>query len=402
MLESIITFINNFFVDRLDAGASMLLVLGGTGSGKTVALTTAFNTLVNGVKVNSGTPRLAINVNSNSEDYRKTFELLTNAYREMQINGRLPVGTSENLMYTFRLELNGRGISKMRYLDYRGGIRSDQDPDPDELEVYQSALTNATMVAFVIPGDILRTFDSLSELSKNSVEYQIQVLKVNREMNQIKTQLFQLDDRNPKAPILFYVTKADYISNENRIPYLLEQLLSDYMLMHGDRQILGCYSTLGKAIKIDDHFRIHEGMAPEGFEIPILLAVGHHLRQIGAQSEKNDKKSMLEEINKLESERSVLKQRENRLESNLNARFIKLFAPEKKELAELREQISEKDKKLRELQEKCNGIRSAYSTEAQGVLTYLLEKCNNKIIYWNSPRKKQGVAEFFDDTAAMV
>lgn len=402
MLESIMTFLNNLCVDHLGAGASMLLVLGGTGSGKTVALTTAFNTLVNGVKVNSGTPCLSINAKSNSEEYRKTYALLTNAYREMQINGRLPVGTSENLMYTFRLELNGKGISKMQYLDYRGGIRSDADPDPDELRTYQNALENATMVAFVIPGDILQIYDDLFGMSKKSVEYQIRAIKINREMNQIKAQMLQLDEMNPNIPVLFYVTKADYITYEKRISFLLEHLLSKYQLMKGQRQILGCYSTLGKKIIIDDQFIIHEGMAPEGFEIPILLAAGHHLKQIGAQSEKNEKKPLEDEISKLESEQKSLRYRENQLQLKLNARFIKLFAPEKKELEELREKISEKDRKLQEMREKRISIKNIYSTEAEGVLTYLFEKCNDKVFYWNSKRMKEGVVDFFHDTAAMV
>lgn len=402
MLELAWKFINNFFVDYLGAGASMLLVLGGTGSGKTVALTTAFNTLANGVNGDSGTPRLTINVKSSLEEYRKTVQRLTNAYREMETNGMLPVGTSENLMYTFRLELNGKGISKMRYLDYRGGIRSDRDPEPEELETYRKAQENATMVAFIIPGDLLLIYGNLCKIPEDSVEYQIQGMKVSREMNQIKSQFLQINDRNPEAPILFYVTKADYISDESHIPQLLEKLLSDYRLLQGKRQILGCYSTLGKKIKINDHFHIQEGMAPEGFEIPILLAAGHQLKRSGARSEKNQKKDLLEEKNKLISERSSLKQKERQMETKLNARFIKLFAPEKGELEELRKQISEKDKKIQELDKKIQGITVIYTAEAQGVLTYLLEKYNNNIFYWNSKRKKEGVAEFFKDTAAMV
>lgn len=385
-----------------------LCVLGKTGSGKSIFAATGYACLREGICIGQKSPRISLNPNY----HQLTDRQLTSAYKHISVAKKLPDGTSENSLYKFQLTLDDQNICKMQYLDYRGGIRNDKNPEPDEWAQFQEIQSQASMITFVLPADLLQKFENLDHSSPDSLEHQCNSSEIDGEINQIRTQLLYLDECNSKAPLLFYVTKSDLLENIYSLRFTLERLLRSYHILTTARPVLACFSTLGQNIQINEYSQILSGLAPEGFEVPILLTAVYVLQQIGAKSEIQLRNAEYKSIAELKATAAALNEEEKQLMKSIEAivssntlSFMisgKAFYSRIVSLKSVRKKQQETEQMIQKKQCKLGEIRSHCTTEAEAVLTYLAETHNERIFYLNSPYKRQGVIGFFEDTKDIV
>ncbi len=399
VLERLSRFLNNFFIDVLEENAAFLLAMGGPGSGKTVAVSSAFVTLANGVQAAPEGPCLRVNAETVNSAYTQTAQTLTDVYNGMASEGTLPVGTSENQVYRFRLEKNGAGICKICYLDYRGGLRTDSEPSREEVQGFQDVLKRAAVLAFVIPGDLLQEFSELkrgphSGMDRGNLARNIEICK---EVNHIRTQMEAANLQNPGAPVLFYVTKADRIRDRKAFPALLERFLQEWDLPGARRMTLGCCSTLGDSICIDQNHRIQEGFRPKGFELPMLLAAAWQLDKLATEWAAQEAREAREAIAPMEQERGAAVARRAELEGQIRTKLLRVFGAERKELTEVKEKI---DRLTRQIDERRT--QSAQSRERNpkrrhvlDILDYIEKTYPDTVLYWDEAGKRRPLRRFF-------
>lgn len=399
LLDQLARLVNNVLIDRVEDNTAGLLVMGGPETGKTVSVITAFTMLARGVSPPSGGPCLRFNVDTWNSAYVRTAHALTEAYRAMATDGVLPVGTTENHVYEFRLEKNNMGICRLTYLDYRGGIRSDTDPSAEEVTAFQNVLKQATMLAFVLPGDILRDSDDLGDIpfSAMTSENRTRYVHISREVNHIKTQMAYADEVNPDAALLFYITKADYLPDPKSVPDILDRFLRRWGILRSGRAVLGCASTLGEEINIDGNHVILNGLQPKGFELPMLLAAMQRLNLLAHRWEISESRPINESIEELNKQLAAEKARKVQLEGQIRTKVIQFFGGERKALTEskekiqnLTEQLADKDKEKAEI-----AARNPRRKHVRDIQAYIQETYPDEILYLDSTHKKHPLQMIF-------
>lgn len=399
MLEQLVRFVNNVLIDRVEDNTAGLLVMGGPETGKTVSVITAFTMLTRGVSPPSGGPCLRFNADTWNSAYVRTAHALTEAYMAMDTDGVLPVGTTENHTYEFRLEKNNMGICKLTYLDYRGGIRSDTDPSEEEVAAFQSVLKQATMLAFILPGDVLRDFEDLGGIpfSAMTSENRARYVRINREVSHIRTQMVYADEVNPDAALLFYITKADYLPNPRSVPDILDRFLRTWGILGSGRAVLGCASTLGEEINIDGNHMILDGLHPRGFELPMLLAAMQRLSLLAHRWEVSESRSINESIEELNKQLTAEKAHKVQLEAQMRTKVLQFFGGERKDLTESNEKIQNLKKMLADKDKQKAKIadRSSRRKHVRDILTYIQETYQDEVLYLDSTHKKQPLHMIF-------
>lgn len=387
-----------------------LLSTGGVGSGKTVAICSSFThmTLEGGVTAVTSSGR-TINcelVATNGCDVDHFHE----TYFAMMSHKPFPNGNTENRTYELIFKLNGEIVCSIYYMDYPGGLtRKNVDNITREAEEeFNQMLVNSGILIYIIPGDILEAFISLRGKGKDNYSDMTDTerknyLKINQEMNQIKTLMERADSLGSNAPVLFYVTKSDIIAYKKDIIPGLKNLIEQWKLQPKDRKVLGCHSTLGKNISINeghpDGHIMEDGFEPTGFEIPLMLTVGYRLSTAG-------KKWAIDQITAIEAELEAdgqkkdeaieKKARKSAGFSGAKNKLLKFLGrttaidTQEEIIAEIEKRMADSKKRLSEVDN-----HNANKRHSADILAYLDTKFPKEILYLDENGQPQPLSEFF-------
>lgn len=379
------------------------LFIGGSSSGKTVATCNMQHMLTRkgGVKVRCGNEDVHFYLTSkNSPEIQKFREMY-----DAMLDGSLPVGSLETDQYSFVLSRENQGICRIEMIDYRGALRDDDDALDEEKEAFTSMIQRAAMLVYILPGDILEMHRQMrrmeAEKDTSSKQYRAMENRVDEEVGHIRTTMQALQEGDLKRadhpPLLLYVTKSDKLARDADVMEELNAFIVEQNLFFPDTKTLGCQSTLGTNIQIDESTNPHQitgGLEPEGFEIPILLSTAHICSQSG--------KAWLEaELKRLQAE--LDEATEDQLDAagkKVHFAFIRKKAVEnrKKLIAELGDRIKTLRSSIADLESKDH--RRKYASE---ILAYIKNGNikNNKdgsfpTLYLDENKTRQDIQNLFD------
>lgn len=371
------------------------LFIGGSSSGKTVATCNMQHMLTRkgGVKARCGNEDVHFYLSSTRSPEIQKFRKMYDA----MLDNSLPVGNIETEQYSFKLTRENQGICQIEMIDYRGALRDDPKPLPEEKAAFTSMIQRATMLVYIVPGDILEMHRQMrrleTEKDTSSKQYRILENRVDEEAGHIRSTMQGLQEGDLKRadhpPLLLYVTKSDKLPKDVDVMEELNAFIVEQNLFFPDTKILGCQSTLGKDIQIDESPNPHQitgGLEPEGFEIPILLATAHICSQSG-------KTWLEEELKRLHADLDDV------TEEQMEARSKKVrFAFFRKQAVEDRQElIKELGNRINTLRDdidnaKNKNIRQKYARE---ILAYIKDG-KFPTLYLDENRNRRDIQELFD------
>lgn len=353
-----------------------ILATGGSGSGKTVAACNTFFKMAMDGGVTLGDDirfDLIASGNSAGGDIHDFAE----KYRDM-IKGTLPVGSTDDHIYDFAFRRNGEKLCQIRWMDYRGSLRT-TDYDDGDWEHFFEMLERATLLIYIISGELINDFISIKDGSLTGEKMALKKIDISEEVSHINTLMEktkELRGSDDETPILFYVTQSDYIKydDDNRKLEEIVSFLKTNELLRTGRKVLCCHSTLGRDIRLsDERNSIVAGFAPEGFEIPLMLTVGYALSEAGKEWEQEENAKIDAAI--AEQELAVFNKTEKKgaLANQFQTRLLKILKMERDDIRRLEFQIQKAKEEIGSLkveQEKMrqNNVLRAYS---QDVLNYV-------------------------------
>ncbi len=402
-----------------------LLVVGGTSSGKTVAASNVFThmTMEGGVKAalpDGRTARFCLVADPRSGRPGKDIEEFVELYQDMLEGRSLPIGSTENRTYELLFQENGTNVGSVMYLDYRGGLTRLYDGTETakrENEEFDFMLGNSGILIYIISGSVLQKFLDQEE---NTAKMTREKRAISKEVAMIETLIERArQQKNATAPILYYVTKADRVTaGRDQILPGLKRFLDTYGLIPEGRKVLGCYSTLGWNViikKENGEFAVNDeddqeggrrkidgGLDPVGFEIPMMLTMGHCLSESGKRWAEEECARLRQAIDEMKRQKDQTSAESWKAEHGLRRIKNGIFGfflgiDERKalesDLEDLRERLAELEEELR------NGSIDARNTDKRyslDILAYLNEKFPNAILYIDENGKKQPLENFFN------
>lgn len=390
----------------MDTKANILIV-GGHASGKTVTVCSSYYRMIS--EGGAGKFRLV----SMGDQAGQNIEQLGSMYQAMVKGEKLPPGTTESKIYEFSFNRSNRSICDIRWMDYRGALRLGEGTEEDR-EAFALMARNATVLIYIIPGNIISDYIHAHDPNydwDNEKERLLASLRVDEEISQIDALLVQaLKNREDLPPVLFYITKSDYIRNDSddrKKMEALKDLIRSYNLFDFDGEeyqwkILGCHATLGRNLELDEGNHIVGGFAPEGFELPLMLTVGYRLSEAGKEWAQRECKILDEDIAALRLRQAQDSGKAASLDSRarFRSRFLNAFGRRTREQVEaemIRENVKsmnldiQKKEKTKASIEKKNTM-GKYSME---ILQYIAEKGENKVFYLNERGEERPLEEFF-------
>ena len=380
-----------------------LLITGGKSSGKTVAACCAYRQLSKAKFEDNNMGDFGIIVREGVD-----VTELTNMYNGM-LDNKLPEGSIENHIYDLILTRKMKNICNFLWLDYMGNMTTDfesSDIPEDELNVFDEFLNEAAILAFIIPGNVLDDF--IHVIDKDNGMQNIERAKltnaIGEKIGQVITLVNRANELNLKKygkednrPIIFYVTKSDKVKcdDSKKMDYLYE-LLCGYNLLIEGRKILGCHSTIGKNLVLDEKTnKIIKGFDPVGFEIPVMLTVGYALSEEGRIWEKNEISKIDVRISELNNILFKQKLSEDKIKKNPLKRLAGILSSNKN-LIEINNNIDSTQNAINEAQKTKNDLsnNNSLSQNSKAILEYLQSK-NYEILYVNDEGKRCNLSEFF-------
>lgn len=385
-----------------------LFITGGTGSGKTVAACNVFHHMTDegGVSAKVGDKEYAFSLVGTGYD----ADFFDTQYLNMLSGDPLPRGSTENTSYDLTFQDNGKSVASILYMDYRGGMTKDNtnvEMSPQqqaEQEEFDFMLSNAGLLIFIVPGNVLQDYLDLSYLDKDSRDYQIQKMRINREINLIRTIRLRAENLGNNAPILYYVTKSDLVGDEEKIIPAMEGLIKDWKLQPEGTKVLACHSTVGRNAVVSNETsldgqsvsRIVSGFDPEGFEIPMLLTVGHRLSTEGNMWAIAQEKNFDAEILNLKAEKQDATEKYIKDKNSIKNKFLG-FITKKDRSQAAREAMNEKERELAEKEaEKLQiAARNVDKQHSRNILEYLNAKYPNQVLYLDENGNRSQLENFF-------
>ncbi len=382
-----------------------MMAMGGTGSGKTVALCCTYThmTFKGGVKAQTPDGRNVACELVAKQGYNVDY--LHVVYADMMTGAPLPNNSDQNRTFEFILKINGAPACDICYMDYPGGITRVENATEKAINEFYNAMKTAGILIYIIPGDILGKFlllDKKEADNPSNVDNQA----INREIDHIKSLMLKADACNTNAPILYYVTKADKVpyTHKERIITGLEQLIKEWGLQPKSRKVLGCYSTLGWDVYIDENdpsgHVIKSGFAPEGFEIPMLLTTGYRMSSEGKLWAEKRLANIQRELEEYESDKdeAIRKMAKESVGfSGVKNKLLSIIGRESK--VDVKQQ--EVDRILKEIEKTRESIHQVDSKNKRkkhsaDVLAYLNTKYPDQILYLDEKGEKKPLARFFE------
>ena len=357
-----------------------LLLNGECCCGKTVAWSCAVGKMAEGVG------NFHLDHKEGSVEERKLIKMYSDLSR-----GNLPGGGPVDIeFYTFQLKRRDKDICKIIGMDYPGGRMDYADTSREEAMMYDNMLKWATVLVYAIPGEIIDQCISIEDENvAEGMEKEVKRAKVAYVANTIKICLLRAQKlREDCPPVLFYITKSDLAkcSDEEQMD-ALKRFIKDYCFFdfaEGKKQkVLGCHSTLGRKLKLTDNNKIISGFSPEGFEVPMLLAVGYLQSEI-------EKEWVEEHCRDINARLANLNLRS--LMRVLFSAGLDLFGmpANRKRYEEIRSQISELEKQRDEII-KNNPLRISLNE----ILDYMKSLGKSAVFYLDEKGEEQPLEDFF-------
>lgn len=373
-----------------------IIFIGPSGTGKSVSLYSAVYTMI-GLPENGGKFSLI----SDKRQGRTDFKIIKNAYANMR-DGTLPNGSAENRIFEFQFTRQAESICTVRWMDFQGAMINDTEVGTERAyEEFQLMVQRATILVFIIPGDIinhnLKIEKMQDETKKQKIKDEI-VTQVN-ELGSLLDEAIKLkEEENEKVPILFYVTKSDlidYVEDDQQKIEKLLGFLKQYKLDRRGWKLLGCQSTLGKDIVINETTRkIERGFKPEGFEIPIMLTVGYLFSEEGRQWEVNESNKLQKKINEIQEQITDQIAEKKNVNNKFKAKFFNIFGKEVKASKKIKEKIKKSKDDLGNLQKQQNALESENKQYSNEILQYI--ETHAQVFYLDEQGKRQPLKEFFN------
>ena len=388
------------------AKSTNILFIGGTSSGKTVAASSTYYKMNAGGGVGDDKVKFDLTSIGNAGAENNT-ELFDNFIRMLQ--GKFPNGSTDNRYYDFAFRRNAEKICEIKWMDYRGANIEQNWSDPGEgkekkdIQEFKSMLLHAMILIDIIPGDVVRNYSNLEKLPPQSSERTIGMTQIAKEIGQfnfIMEKVKELREEDyRKLPILFYITKSDKLGYDDSEKFdKLIALLKGHNLLKGHEKILGCHSTLGRDLIVEDN-TIKYGVAPEGFEIPLMLTAGYFMSDEGKawEARENARIDIAEELEQSKIDKG------NQVLGGLQSGFMYyVFGPSKKkkeQIRQLEKEASESKDKMAALAKARKNMENKLKEYSRDILNYIEQCTNDKckyVIYMNEEGEERPLKEFFE------
>ncbi|MCM1175202.1 MAG: hypothetical protein NC341_09145 [Blautia sp.] len=385
-----------------------ILFIGGASSGKTVAASSTYYKMNADGGVGDDKVKFDLTSIGNAGAANNT-ELFDNFIR--MLKGTFPNGSIDNKYYDFAFRRNAETICEIMWMDYRGANIEENWPDDDsgdsvkksDIQEFKAMLRHAMILIYIIPGDIVQKYSDLEKLPPQSLERTIGMAEITKEMGQFnfimeKVKELRKDDYQ-KIPILFYITKSDELVCDDREKFSkLTAFLKSHRLLKGHEKILGCHSTLGRDLIVEDN-TIKAGIVPEGFEIPLMLTVGYFISDEGKEWETRENARIDAEV---QLEQGKIARGYQEL-GGLQSGFVyNVFGPSKKkreQIQKLEKKAAESKAKMLELENDRKKLDNRLKSYSQDILSYI-EQCTDDnckyVIYMNEEGEERPLREFFE------
>lgn len=240
---------------------------GECGCGRTVAWCNALK------KMEEGVGNFHIKLQEGNAD----ASIIKYMYSRME-SGDLPDGSLYARFYTIPLKRKKEDICEIVAMDYGNSAIYPSEGNEDA-KWYDNMLKYATIIIYTISGDVLHNYAFIDDENVSEEEKDIRRIELTRIANLIKSNMLKVEKlRDDKPPVLFYLTKSDMADCGGGKKELLKRFIYEYHFFPFAEEekwkVLGCHSSLGRHLKWGARNNIISGFSPEGFEIPLLLAVG--------------------------------------------------------------------------------------------------------------------------------
>lgn len=382
-------------------GIVNMMIVGDRSDGKTVALCCTYYKMMESLE------KREFDLTSCGDTAGRVLEWLSDVYGEMMEDGKFPEGTVQNKELEFYFQKNEETICKVVWLDPSGeyAINSDEDTGTkEEIQKYRDNLKAAALEIYIVPGNVVYDYIRLTDEETygdlwDSPEEKMRARRnVGYETTKLKAMIERSKEiRSDRPPIVFYMTKADYIKNDldgtKKIQGLKKYVTERFHFK--DRAVLGCYSTVGTNVYIEDN-RITSGFEPKGFEIPLMLTVGYRLSENGKKWDLQLERLIEEEDRKriVASGSLAMLDGRNGLFDRLRRIREKERQREEKERAARRQEIKDADARIADLKVQ----RDAQNQErnyADDICRYLSKNCKNMFFYLDPDGKEKELSCFF-------
>jgi hypothetical protein len=363
--------------------ANMAFV-GGTGTGKTVALCNMWNVLTQNGGIQAlgepDAPKFCL-VSGTGKEIKRLQALYDNMSKE----NKLPIGTNENQKYSFSLDRANETICEIEMLDYRGELAEDTDEGNHDWQEVVGMLTHASIIVYLLPGDVLEKFRIGDKRDAN-----LQAMLVRTIVKNIR----RVQSKDNLPPLLFYVTKSDLVSSHADVMEVLEKFIQENDLFYD--KVIGCQSTIGSDVVVDETVTPHViksgKMEPQGFEIPMLLTVGYSLSEAGENWLKNEVGRLKREIKEMQ----VVQMNATLTKGTIMSKWNPFTKRKRERQAEkLEDTIDDAERNINKMTDSLNGLpdKNVKAQYAKDIMLYLR---NGKfpVLYLDN-RTKKDISEFF-------
>ena len=385
-----------------------ILVTGGTSSGKTVAACCTFNhmTQEGDISVQSGGSEVKFSLLADGSRAARIMDDFADTYIDM-LEGRLPSGSTENKQYELLFKREQQTVCNIFWMDYRGALTKEDWADPayaGQIEEFKEMLAHSTLLIYIISGEIIKKYTALKKLSPDCVERKKEMTKVNKEIMQIRhimEKTKEIRGEEDRTPVLFYITKSDYIeygNDQEKFDQLI-MLLKENALLQKDRKVICCHSTLGRALILNENNQIESGFEPEGFEIPLMLAAGYAMSEDGKQWEEEEYAKLDAEIQIQRVHTDISNEEKGRLMGGAYRVFGPIMKRRQEQIRNLEKEKEQYQNRIEELEKKKQRIESRQRLYAKEILDYITGSAKNQCkyaVYVNSDGEELPLHSFFE------
>jgi len=249
-----------------------IVVLGVSGSGKTVLLASFFKTF-------STLGKFGFFLELEDADRRKK---LNKIYEEQLSRGESwPPGTRNTDQWTFNCYVKNSELSlvqacKLTYVDYAGGLITDSSTEAGDDSQLESFIDSADAVLALIDGQKLLSLMQNNDLSSGVVYKFI--------LTDLPNIMQQVNKCTSKTPVHFIISKWDLLENSYSLTEVKNRLLNtvtEFNNVVGNRKKAGCpvrlipISSVGKGfaiLKPNGQMKKIPGKIPQPWNLEVPLA----------------------------------------------------------------------------------------------------------------------------------
>lgn len=373
-------------------------MLGPASSGKTVAACSLYHMMSGEHSIHIGENKYSVAASPSD-----TIDL-EEIYNTIETNGTFPEGSTENKTYTLRFRANRKTVCKVVWLDYRGYMLFEGSFESNTKEYNEliEQLQLAGVLVVLVDGVLLDSYIRIEKHSVHGTEEAALKKKIRTVLKVYSSLLEDIstdeDNEDLSKPVIFMVTKSDLVqaASDDEMMKYLQEMLDAYDLIEGHKAILS-QCTLGQELAYNSDSNSIDNLdtlAPEGFELPLLLTVGYRFSKDGQKYEERTRKKIEARIeaaeNTINNYDEIIRTIDNR---GFFGRLFHVFSDKKamsnakSGKAEARRNVQNLNAELAQLQ------NNAYRTIVGDLLTYIESE---NVIYLNEDGEECPLENFFE------